>query len=205
MPRDSRAPAPTLGTGDALLVVDVQNDFLPGGSLAVLDGDAVIAPLNRCLADWRARGLPVFAIRDWHPPEHCSFRSQGGRWPAHCVAGTAGAEFASGLALPPSTVVVSKATARDHDAYSAFEGTDLDARLREKAVRRLVVGGLATEYCVLDTVRDARARGYAVAVLEDAIRAIDVRPGDGQSAKDEIARLGAVLIRGDALVGRGSP
>jgi nicotinamidase/pyrazinamidase len=205
MPRDSRAPALTLGTGNALLVVDVQNDFLPGGSLAVPDGDTVIAPLNRCLAAWRARGLPVLATRDWHPPEHCSFRAQGGCWPAHCVVGTAGAEVASGLALPSSTVVVSKGTARDYDAYSGFEGTDLDARLQEKHVRRVFVGGLATEYCVLNTVRDARARGYAVVVLEDAIRAIDVRPGDGQKAKDEMTRLGAVLIRGAVLVERGPP
>jgi nicotinamidase/pyrazinamidase len=188
-----------------LLVVDVQNDFLPGGSLAVPDGDTVIAPLNRCLAAWRARGLPVLATRDWHPPEHCSFRAQGGCWPAHCVVGTAGAEVASGLALPSSTVVVSKGTARDYDAYSGFEGTDLDARLQEKHVRRVFVGGLATEYCVLNTVRDARARGYAVVVLEDAIRAIDVRPGDGQKAKDEMTRLGAVLIRGAVLVERGPP
>ena len=202
MPRDARASALAVGAGDALLVVDVQNDFLPGGSLPVPDGDAIITPLNRCLAEWCALGLPVLAARDWHPLGHCSFREQGGPWPLHCVAGTTGAEFAKELALPPSTVIVSKATTRNREAYSAFDGTDLDARLRQRAVRRLVIGGFATEYCVLSTVRDARARAYTVVVLEDAIRAIDVQPGEGQNAKDEMRRLGAILIRSGALVGQ---
>jgi nicotinamidase/pyrazinamidase len=177
----------------------VQRDFLPGGALAVAHGDEVVPVLNRYLAAWRARGLPIVASRDWHPPNHCSFRAQGGPWPPHCVQATEGAAFAPGLALPPETVVVSKASAPDRDAYSAFDGTELDERLRARGVRRLFVGGLATDYCVLQTVCDARARGYETFVLADAIRAVNLRPDDGRRAEAEMARRGAVLIRRDAL------
>jgi nicotinamidase/pyrazinamidase len=186
-----------IGPGDALLVTDVPRDFLPGGSLAVPGGDAVVPVLNRYLAVWRARGLPVVATRDWHPPDHCSFHARGGPWPVHCVAGTRGAEFDPGLALPPDAIVVSKATAPEREAYSAFEGTDLDLRLRAAGVRRLFVGGVATEYCVASTVRDAVARGYRVVVLRDAVRAID--PGAAQEAEAEMARRGAALITREAL------
>src|SRR5690606_1829889 len=117
------------GRGDALVVVDVQNDFLPGGSLAVPDGAAVVPVLNAWLERFGALGLPVFATRCWHPPDHCSFRAQGGPWPPHCIAGTRGAEFAPDLALPPDAVVISKATRADRDAYSGFDGTDLGQRL----------------------------------------------------------------------------
>lgn len=186
--------------GDALVVVDVQNDFLPGGSLAVPQGDAVVPALNRYLAVWRDRGLPVFATRDWHPPDHCSFREQGGPWPPHCVAGTAGAAFAADLELPSDGVLISKGQQPDRDAYSGFEGTDLDAELRRAGVHRLFVGGLATDYCVLSTVRDARKLGYTVFLLTDAIRAVDVRPGDGRRAEAEMIKLGAVPIQYDQLV-----
>lgn len=179
-------------TGDALLIVDVQNDFLPGGSLAVPRGDEVVAVLNRYLQIFSA--LPIYATRDWHPERHCSFKEQGGSWPPHCVAGTAGAQFAATLRLPPSTVVISKATAAEQDAYSGFQGTDLDARLHAADIRRLYVGGLATDYCVLATVRDALQLGYQVRLLEDAVRAVDVQPGDGQRAMDEMLRLGAQRV-----------
>lgn len=182
------------GRGDALLLVDVQNDFLPGGSLAVPGGDAVIGPLNHCIAQFTRAGLPVFATRDWHPPQHCSFREQGGPWPPHCIAGTPGAAFAADLHLPPDAVVVAKATTAEQDAYSGFEGTELAARLREVDVRRLFVGGLATDYCVLNTVRDALAEGFAVMLLRDAIRAVDVQPGDGERAIAEMRSLGARLV-----------
>lgn len=180
--------------GDALLVVDVQNDFLPGGSLAVPDSDAVVPVLNRCLALFVRNKLPIYASRDWHPPSHCSFREQGGPWPPHCVAGTPGAAFATDLALPSDATVMSKAETRECDAYSAFAGTDLDARLRAAGVKRLMVGGLATDYCVLNTVRDAIASGYAVLLLRDAVRAVDVHPGDGDRALEEMHRLGARLV-----------
>ena len=185
----------TLRPGDALIVVDVQNDFLPGGSLPVPGGDEIVPLLNDYIAAFERAGLPVFATRDWHPAEHCSFRGRGGPWPVHCVAGSAGAAFAPGLHLPPSAVVVSKGTAPERDAYSGFEGTDLDARLGTAGARRVFVGGLATDYCVLDTVKEAVARGYATVLLADAVRAVDVKPGDGRRAKVEMVRRGAASIR----------
>jgi len=178
-------------TGDALLIVDVQNDFLPGGSLAVPRGDEVAPVLNRYLQIFTAQNLPVYATRDWHPERHCSFKAQGGIWPPHCVAGTCGAEFAAALQLPPSATIVSKATTAEQDAYSGFQGTGLDAQLRAANIRRLFIGGLATDYCVLNTVRDALKLGYEVFLLADAIRAVDVQPGDGQRAEQEMLGLGA--------------
>lgn len=177
---------------DALILVDVQNDFLPGGALAVPGGDAVVAPLNRAAALFAARGRPVFATRDWHPADHCSFRARGGPWPPHCVAGTPGAAFAPGLRLPPSAVTVSKATTAERDAYSGFQGTDLADRLRAAGVTRVMVGGLATDYCVKETVADALAAGFAVVLLTDAIRAVDVHPGDGEAASAKMLAAGAV-------------
>ena len=159
--------------GDALLVVDMQRDFMPGGSLAVPDAQRLLAPLNHWLQAFAAEALPVCAARDWHPPHHVSFIADGGPWPAHCVAGTDGADFADGLALPADAFIASKGTRADADSYSAFGGTELDAELRGLAVRRLCVGGVATELCVLHTVLDARRLGYAVLVLGDSIAALD--------------------------------
>jgi nicotinamidase/pyrazinamidase len=181
-----------LSSRDALLIVDVQRDFLPGGALAVPGGDEVVPVLNRYLAHARRAGLPVFASRDWHPANHCSFRAQGGIWPPHCVAGTGGAAFALGLELPPDTVIIDKATRPEADAYSAFSGTTLAAMLRERGVERVLVGGLATDYCVLNTVRDALREGFAVQLLRDAIRAVNVQPDDGARAEREMEALGAV-------------
>jgi nicotinamidase/pyrazinamidase len=178
--------------GDALVVVDVQNDFLPGGALTVPGGDEIVPPLNCHLARFGERSLPVFATRDWHPPDHCSFRARGGSWPPHCLMGTWGAAFPNSLALPPTTVIVAKGTCVDREAYSGFEGTDLEERLRAAGIRRLFVGGLATDYCVLNTVRDARARGFEVVLLSDAIRAVNLKPDDGRNAELEMIRLGAV-------------
>jgi nicotinamidase/pyrazinamidase len=150
--------------------------------------------LNRYIGEFVGHGLSVYATRDWHPPQHCSFSAQGGPWPVHCVAGTNGAAFAATLTLPPDTTVISKATLQDQEAYSSFQGTDLDSRLRAAGIRRLFIGGLTTDYCVLNTVRDARKFGYEVFVLTDAIRAVDVQPGDGQRAEAEMASLGARRI-----------
>lgn len=185
--------------GDALIVVDVQNDFLPGGALAVPEGDAVIAPINRCAALFSSRSLPVFATRDWHPRDHCSFKPAGGPWPPHCVAGTRGAAFAAALALPAAATVVSKATDSARDAYSGFQGTGLEQQLREQGVRRVFVAGLATEYCVLATVRDARAAGFETVVLGDAVRAVELAPGDGERALGEMRALGARTARAGDL------
>ena len=183
-----------LQPGDVLLVTDIQNDFLPGGSLAVAGGDEVVPVLNRYIGAFVAQGLPVYATRDWHPERHCSFHAQGGPWPVHCVAGTPGAAFAAALTLPPGTTVISKATSQEQEAYSSFQGTDLDSRLRAAGIRRLFIGGLTTDYCVLNTVRDARHLGYEVFVLADAIRAVEVQHGDGRRAEAEMTSLGAHSI-----------
>jgi len=184
-----------LSRHDAVLIVDVQVDFLPGGNLGVRRGDEVVPALNRYVVAASRKALPVFATRDWHPQNHCSFRARGGPWPEHCVAGTPGAAFSPGLELPRDAVVISKATTPDADAYSAFQGTDLAQRLRALGVTRLLVGGLATDYCVLNTVLDARKAGFEVLLLADAIRAVDVKPGDGDRAEREMRSAGAVPIR----------
>jgi nicotinamidase/pyrazinamidase len=187
-------PALQLRRGDVLLVVDVQRDFLPGGALAVPDGDRVIAPLNDCLEAFAAAGRPVFASRDWHPADHVSFHAQGGVWPAHCVAGTPGAAFPDALRLPRDRIVISKAQQRDREAYSAFAGTDLAQQLRRGGVRRLFIGGLATDYCVLRSVLDARWLGFEVVVLRDAIAAVEVEAGDGERAIAAMQRAGALFV-----------
>ncbi|HJV96793.1 MAG TPA: isochorismatase family protein [Albitalea sp.] len=177
--------------GDALVLVDVQRDFLPGGALGVPGGDAVVPALNDYIDAFSQLGLPLFATRDWHPPQHCSFQAQGGPWPPHCVADTPGAQFAPGLQLPAHTVVISKGTAIAPDTYSGLVGTDLAQRLRAAGVTRLFVGGLATDYCVLQTVTDALAQGFEVVVLSDAIAAVNVQPGDGDRALAQMAQAGA--------------
>jgi len=181
-----------LQAGDALVIVDVQADFLPGGSLAVPRGDEVVAVLNGYISLFRNARLPIVATRDWHPPDHCSFQAEGGPWPPHCVVGSRGAGFAAMLELPCESIIISKASVAERDAYSGFEGTELDGLLREAGVGRVFVGGLATDYCVLNTVRDALRLGYASVLLGDAIRAVDVQPGDGERAIGEMLRGGAV-------------
>jgi nicotinamidase/pyrazinamidase len=182
--------ATALGPHDALIVADVQKDFLPGGSLAIAGADAVVLVLNEYVRRALAGGAHVFAARDWHPEHHCSFRERGGPWPAHCVQGTPGAELAAELRLPKESVIVSKGSDLDRDAYSAFEGTKLETALRALDVQRVLVGGLATDYCVLQTVRDARAKGYAVLLLDDATRGVD--PDRSRAARDEMVALGAI-------------
>ena len=180
----------------ALLIVDVQNDFLPGGALGVAQGEQVIAPLNALAAAFAAAGRPVIATRDWHPSETTHFQAHGGPWPVHCVAGTPGAEFHPSLRLPPSAVVVSKGMGRDEDAYSGFHARDDTGRslveiLRGADVRHLYVGGLATDYCVQASALDAVEYGFRVTVLEDAVRAVDLEPGDGARAMERLRAAGA--------------
>jgi nicotinamidase/pyrazinamidase len=191
----SRLPHP-LAPGDALIIIDLQRDFLQGGALAVPQGDAVIAVLNAWLDACVTAGVPVYATRDWHPADHCSFQARGGPWPPHCVAETSGAEFAPGLGLPPDAVIISKAMDATRDAYSAFDGTDLATRLQAAGARRLWIGGLATDYCVRATVLDALRLGFHVMVLTDAIRAVEVAPGDGARALDELRAAGATMLAG---------
>jgi nicotinamidase/pyrazinamidase len=185
--------------GDALLIVDLQHDFLPGGALAVPHGDRVLGPIERAMALFQARGLPVFATRDWHPADHCSFRAQGGPWPPHCVAGSAGADFANGFELPGDAVVVSKGTLPDREAYSGFAGTNLNEALHDARVQRVFVAGLATDYCVLQTVMDAIDRGFDAVVLGDAVAAVDQAPGDGERALARMRARGARVEPSTAL------
>lgn len=177
--------------GDALLLVDVQNDFLPGGSLAVRTGDEVIPVLNRYIEAFSKAYLPVYASRDWHPPDHRSFQAQGGIWPPHCIAGSRGAEFSPELDLPANAVIISKATNQDANAYSDFDTPDFEQSLHQNGINRLFVGGLATDYCVLYTVRDALTCGFDVLLLIDGIRAVNLKPEDGQRAIEEMTSLGA--------------
>lgn len=180
--------------GDALIIVDLQNDFLPGGNLAVPHGNEVVEVLNRYIALFQNEGLPIYATRDWHPANHCSFKPQGGPWPPHCVQQSVGAQFARALRLPPQAVIISKATRPDLDAYSGFQGTMLDAKLKKGGIRRLFIGGLSTDYCVLHTVKDAVALHYQVYVLNDAIRGVNVKTGDSERAIAEMHGLGAEFI-----------
>ncbi|WP_157264383.1 isochorismatase family protein [Azohydromonas aeria] len=186
--------------GDALLVVDPQRDFLPGGALSVPRGDRVLAPLARGIEAFTRRNLPVYVTRDWHPPNHCSFHAQGGPWPSHCVAHSPGAAFSAALRLPATVGLVSKATSPGREACSAFAGTDLLPRLRNSGVKRLFVGGLATDHSVLRTVLYALAQGFAVVVLRDAVAAENLQPGDGERAVEEMGRAGAVLSDSAALM-----
>lgn len=178
---------------DALLVVDVQNDFCPGGALAVGEGDRVVPVLNEWIEEARTIGVPVFASRDWHPAGHISFRQRGGPWPPHCVQGTPGAAFHPGLNLPSNVEIVTKADKPDEDSYSAFGGTRLAERLRHAGVRRLWIGGLAQDYCVRATALDAIREGFDVHLIVDATRAVNVSPGDGRRALEDIERAGGVI------------
>ena len=189
-PHEDRSPA--------LLVVDVQNDFCAGGALAVPGGDAVIPVLNRLAARVAALGFPVYASRDWHPADSRHFATHGGRWPTHCVAGTPGARLHPALDLPPGTLIVTKGAGRDEEGYSAFDGSiagrgSLLADLRARGVNELIVGGLATDYCVRASALDARRQGFAVTIVADAVRPVDVQPGDGDRAVDELEAAGAVV------------
>lgn len=186
--------------GDALLVVDVQNDFLGGGSLVVSGGEQVIPPLSRCIDIFLQHGQPIYATRDWHPEHHCSFREHGGPWPAHCVAGSAGADFAPGLGLPSSSMFVSKATSPDKDVHSGFEGTPLHGQLMMYGVKRLFIGGLSIDDCVFNTVRDALKLGYQVFLLSDAVRAVDANAGNDDRAIAAMITLGASSIASADLI-----
>ncbi|MBA4396052.1 MAG: nicotinamidase [Syntrophus sp. (in: bacteria)] len=195
-----------LQPGDALSVTDVQNDFLPGGALGVAGGDRIIPPLNRVIALFHKDNLPLFFTRDWHPPDHCSFQSQGGRWPPHCAQNTPGADFALGLNIPQSAVIISKGTQKDSEQYSTFYGRDAAGHpqsdlMKKFGVRRIFIAGLATDYCVLNSVKDALAAGHEVYVLADAVCAVDINPGDGRRAIEEMVRLGAKMTTTERIQG----
>ena len=187
---------------DALIIVDVQNDFCLGGALAVKGGDEVVPVLNRVIEKFAAAGLPIFATRDWHPEKTSHFKAYGGLWPVHCVQGTRGAEFHPGLHLNKDVIVVSAGMLPTEEGYSGFQATDasgsgLAELLRRKGVEGLFVGGLATDYCVKHTVLDGLKEGFKVMLLIDAIRAVEVNPGDGERAIDDMVRAGAVKVHND--------
>ena len=182
---------------DALVVVDVQHDFLPGGALGVAEGERIFAPIDE-LAPRFAR---VYATRDWHPADHSSFVQHGGPWPVHCVAGSHGAAFDERLALDDVDVVIDKGADRQTDGYSGFAATSLHADLRAHGVRRVFVCGLATDYCVKATALDAKAAGFDVVVLQDAAAAVNVNPGDEDRALDELRRNGVAVARSGDVAG----
>lgn len=183
----------------ALLIVDVQNDFCPGGALPVPEGDQVVPVLNKAIERFRQRGALIVASRDWHPEQSTHFAQYGGQWPVHCVQNTPGAAFHPELRLPEEAIVVSKGMGANEDAYSAFDaltsdGEPLENLLRARGVRRLVVGGLATDYCVRASVLDALQRGFEVQILRDAVRGVDVQPGDSERALQEMQQKGASIV-----------
>lgn len=176
------------GAKDALIIVDLQNDFCPGGALAVPGGDEIIPVVNNLAG----RFNKVFATQDWHPPDHISFKEQGGIWPPHCVAGTRGANLHSGLVLGDA-IYIKKGTDPKKEAYSGFQGTDLAQMFRDAGIRRVFVTGLATDYCVKATALDALKSGLNVIVVADAIRGVDVNPGDSRAALDEVRKAGGFV------------
>ncbi len=198
----------------ALLIVDVQNDFCPGGSLAVPDGDKVVEPINRAIEKANTEGRLIVFSRDWHPKETNHFKTYGGHWPEHCVQGTKGAEFHTELKLPTfplaDTFIISKGEKKDEDAYSAFQGIyrlskvtndfytldfyTLHGLLLNKKIEEVFVAGLATDYCIKATAFSALALGYKVIILIDACRAVNINPGDGEKAIEEMKAAGANMI-----------
>ncbi|MBT1075959.1 nicotinamidase [Geobacter grbiciae] len=183
----------------ALLIVDVQNDFCPGGLLPVPEGDRVVPLLNRYMELFREKKLPIIASRDWHPAITSHFRDFGGIWPVHCVQGSKGARFHRDLALPDDAIVISKGQDPAQDAYSAFQattesGVSFPELLKELGITRLFVGGLATDYCIKESVLDGLRHGLAVTLLEDAVRGVDLTPGDSARAIENMVVAGAVRM-----------
>ena len=175
----------------ALIIVDFQNDFTPGGELAVPDGDAIAAKINALSAsgDYDL----VVATRDWHPADHSSFKANGGPWPVHCVAGTMGAQLHPDLDQTRIDVIVDKGQDVATDGYSGFAGTELDALLHERGITQVTVVGLATDYCVKNTALDALKAGFAVTVDSTAVRGVEVEPGDSEQALAEVRAAGGVV------------
>ena len=182
---------------DALLVVDVQNDFCPGGALEVPSGGDIVEVVNWLMPHFEH----VLATQDFHPPGHSSFEEQGGPWPEHCVQGTKGAEFHPGLDTSRIDEVVQKGTDVDVDGYSGFAGTDLGEQLKDLDITRVFIAGLATDYCVRATALDAIDNSMDVVVITDAIAAVDANDGDGDKALAEMRKAGAVLVASEELNG----
>ena len=181
---------------DALIVIDMQNDFMPGGALPVPEGDSIVPVLNKYIKLFSEKGLSVFFTRDWHPENHISFKGFGGIWPPHCIQDTEGANFHPELFIPSDNkFIISKGYSRDFDAYSGFQGTVLDERLKERGIKRIFVGGVATDYCVKNTAFGGINLGYQVFILEDSIKGVDVKKGDSKEAIEFLMNHGAILIK----------
>lgn len=189
----------------SLLVVDVQNDFCPGGALPVASGDEVVPVLNEYVRQFQQVGGPIYFSRDWHPPRTTHFREWGGAWPPHCVQDTIGAEFHPSLHMPSDAAIVSKGMDPNQDSYSAFQGLDATGRpladsLRERGVQRVYVGGLATDYCVKCSVSDALRSGFEAVLLADAVRGIDLNVGDVARAIESMRAEGARIATIEEVV-----
>jgi nicotinamidase/pyrazinamidase len=182
----------------ALIVVDIQRDFCPGGSIPVEESDEIVGPTNSLISEFERQGLPIFLTRDWHPADHRSFRSRGGIWPSHCVKNSSGAEFHPSLRIPRGLKIVDKATESNTEAYSAFQGTDLAAMLRRNGTKKLYLAGLATDYCVKETVMDGLSNGFAIDVVTDAVKGVD--PEDSMSALRDMSAKGAVMTDSKAVL-----
>jgi len=174
----------------ALIIVDMQNDFMPTGTLPIPEADKIVSVLNNYIDMFVSNRLHIFATRDWHPPNHKSFKQRGGIWPMHCVKDTMGAEFHSDLKIPRSTTIISKGTEAEREAYSGFEGTDLAKRLEQDSIKRVLIGGVATDYCVKNTALDAIKFGLDVVLLEDAVKGIK----NGNDAIKEMQSKGVKIV-----------
>jgi len=177
----------------SLLVVDLQNDFCPGGALPVRDGHKIVPVVNMLIACAESACWPIFASRCWHPETTSHFNTSGGQWPPHCVQGTRGAELHPKLKLIKSFIMISKGTKPNEDAYSAFDEPRLPSELRKRKTKRLIVCGLATDYCVKATALDARRYGFEVALIENACAAVNINPDDGEKALAEMQQAGVVI------------
>jgi nicotinamidase/pyrazinamidase len=187
----------TIGPYDALVVVDVQHDFLPGGALAVAEGERIFAPI-----DALAPRFPhVYATRDWHPDDHSSYAQYGGPWPVHCVANTHGAAFDARLDMAKIDHVIDKGTDRETDGYSGFVATTLAGDLRSRDIARVFVCGLATDYCVKHTALDARAAGFHTVVIADASAPVNVQPDDEEKALAELRAAGVEIVNSEDITG----
>jgi nicotinamidase/pyrazinamidase len=189
-----------MGRGPALIVVDIQRDFCPGGALPVKQGDQIIEPTNGLISVFHEKGLPVFFTRDWHPADHCSFRRRGGPWPPHCVKNTPGAQFHPSLHVPRGAVIISKGTTRNIEAYSGFQGTRMAERLNEIGVKELYVVGLATDYCVKNTILDGISNGFKVNVVSDCVKGVNLRPTDSANAFRAMVAKGTSKTTNDSVI-----
>lgn len=188
----------------ALLIVDMQNDFCPGGKLPIEEGDIIIDRINWYIDRFKENGFAIIASRDWHPSLSSHFKDYGGNWPAHCIQETEGASFHPKLKLPESAIIISKGIIKDEDGYSAFDGSDNKGRflskvIKDTGIKEIFVCGLATDYCVKASVLSALNEGFKVYLLTDAIKGVNLNPGDSERAKNEMSDKGAILIYSKSL------